>query len=529
MSEKPGPTDDRRAMLTAGVAAIAAVMLPRKARAQQGRRPGARQGAQQGATLSAAARKRLFTETPAAGPQIPPAAVIAGSDNWNRPSLRVARRITFGLNVAETQRAIRLGYKGYLEYQLNYLALDNTAVEGVVAVNWPLLAQPSSALVQANQGTLYNQLTDAMLYRQANSPRQLFERMVEFWNDHFTIYFQKVGYLQIADNRDVIRRNALGNFGTLLKASAHSPAMLAYLDNNVNRVGRANENYAREIMELHSLGVDGGYTQSDVAELSRCLTGWTLNAQGAFTFSAGLHDFAAKTVLGVNIPAKATNSGLGQQDMEQMLDVLIAHPNTATFIAKKLLMFFLRPDPSAAQVAAVANAYTKTGGDIKAMLRVVFTESWLTAAPAKYKRPHHLMISALRGSGAVIAPASATLSNLRSLLNLMGHVPFNWETPDGYPDRIEYWAGNILPRWNAMTSISNASTGQYAVADANFTKFGNTAAAIIGRIDEMAFGGEMSQRTRDELTTYLNGGTINATRIRETLSLAMSSSAFQWY
>jgi hypothetical protein len=139
------------------------------------------------------------------------------------------------------------------------------------------------------------------------------------------------------------------------------------------------------------------------------------------------------------------------------------------------------------------------------------------------------MISALRGSGAVIAPSSATLSNLRSLLNLMGHVPFGWDTPDGYPDRIEYWAGNILPRWNAMTSISNASTGQYAVADANFTKFGSTAVAIVGRIDEMVFGGEMSQRTRDELTTYLSGGTINVTRIRETLSLAMSSSAFQWY
>ena len=517
MSDNPERVNDRRAMLTAGVAAIAAAVLPRAAGAQQGRRAAARPGA----TLSA--------EMPASGPQIPAAAVIAGSDNWTRSSLRVARRITFGLNAAETQRAIKLGYKSYLEYQLNYPALDDSAVEGVVAVNWPLVGQPSSALVQANQGTLYNQLTDAMLYRQANSPRQLYERLVEFWNDHFTIYFQKVGYLQIADYRDVIRKNALGNFGTLLKASAHSPAMLAYLDNNVNRNGSPNENYAREIMELHSLGVDGGYTQTDVAQLARCLTGWTLNAQGAFTFNAGLHDFGAKTVLGVSIPARATNSGLGQQDMEQMLDVLIAHPSTATFIAKKLLLFFLRPDPSAAQIAAVANAYTKTGGDIKAMLRVVFTESWLTAAPARFKRPHHLMLSALRGSGAVIAPASASLSSLRGLLTSMGHVPFDWETPDGYPDRVEYWSGNILPRWNAMTSISSATTGQYAVADTNFTKFGSTAPAIIDSIDAMAFGNEMSQRTRDELTTYLTGGTINATRIRETLSLAMSSSAFQWY
>jgi uncharacterized protein (DUF1800 family) len=327
----------------------------------------------------------------------------------------------------------------------------------------------------------------------------------------------------------VLRKNALGNFGTLLKASAHSPAMLAYLDNNVNRTGAPNQNYAREIMELHSLGVNGGYTQNDVAELSRCLTGWTLNAQGAFTFNSGLHDFNAKTVLGVTIPQRATNSGLGQQDMEQMLDVLIAHPSTATFIATKLLKFFLRPDPSAAQISAVANAYTKTGGDIKAMLRVVFTESWLTAAPAKFRRPHHLMIAALRGSGAVVSPTATTLSTLRGYLTTMGQVPFDWETPDGYPDRVEYWSGNILPRWNTMTNISNATAGQFVVSDTNFTRFGSTAAAIVDTIDLMGFGGEMNQRTRDELTTYLSAGTINTTRIRETLALAMSSSAFQWY
>jgi uncharacterized protein (DUF1800 family) len=275
--------------------------------------------------------------------------------------------------------------------------------------------------------------------------------------------------------------------------------------------------------------VNGGYTQTDVAELSRCLTGWTLTSQGTFTFNASLHDFAAKTVLGVTIPARASTSGLGQQDMEQMLDVLIAHPSTATFIATKLLKYFLRPDPSAAQIAEVASAYTNTGGDIKAMLRVVFTESWLMAAPAKFKRPHHLMISALRSSGAVVSPTATLLSTLRSYLTSMGHVPFDWETPDGYPDRIEYWAGNELPRWNSMTNISNATSGQFAVADTNFTKFGSTAAAIVDSIDLMAFGGEMNTHTRQDLTTYLSAGTINTTRIRETLALALSSSAFQWY
>jgi len=488
-------TPNRRTALAAGAAALVAALAPSRAGAQQ--------------------RRRL--------------AAVAGTDNWTRSPLRLARRITFGLTPAETQRALKLGYKGYLEYQLNHAALDDAALETVVATNWPMVNQASAALVQANQGTIQQQLTDATIYRQATSPKQLLERMVEFWNDHFTIYFTKVGYLQVADHRDVIRKNALGNFGTLLKASAHSPAMLAYLDNNVNRVGAPNQNYGREIMELHSLGVNGGYTQNDVAELSRCLTGWTLNAQGAFTFNAALHDFNAKTVLGTTIPARAANSGQGQQDMEQMLDVLIAHPSTATFIATKLLKSFLRPDPSAAQVAAVANAYTRTGGDIKAMLRVVLTESWLVAAPARYKRPYHLMLSALRGSGAVIAPTATNLSTPRALLTAMGHVMFDWETPDGYPDRTEYWAGNVLPRWNSLSTIASAATGQVVVSDTTFTRFGATSAAILETIDTMAFGGEMSQTTRDELATYLTAGTINATRIRETLALALSSSAFQWY
>jgi uncharacterized protein (DUF1800 family) len=520
-------SSSRRSALAAGAAAVAALVLPGRAAGQGVPARPARP--KRKSSRSAAELERLFTRTPAFGPQLAAVDTVLGTDNWTSPALRLARRITFGLNPAETQRARRLGYKGYLEYQLNHAALDDRAVESVVAANWPRVLQPSAQLVQVDQLLLYQQLTDSTLYRQVNSPRQLFERMVEFWNDHFTIYFQKVGYLQVADNRDVIRKNALGNFGALLKASAHSPAMLAYLDNNVNRAGRANENYAREIMELHSLGVDGGYTQTDVAELSRCLTGWTLNAQGAFTFNASLHDFGAKTVLGVSIPARASNSGLGQQDMEQMLDVLIAHPNTATFIATKLLKFFLRPDPSAAQVAAVANAYTRTGGDIKAMLRVVFTEAWMTAAPAKFKRPHHLLISALRGSGAAISPTATTLSTLRGYLSQMGQVPFDYETPEGYSDRVEYWSGNVVPRWNVMTSISNAAAGQFAVSDANYTRFGSTAAAVTDSIDLMAFGGEMNARTRTALVNYLSAGTINATRIRETLAMALSSSAFNWY
>jgi hypothetical protein len=153
----------------------------------------------------------------------------------------------------------------------------------------------------------------------------------------------------------------------------------------------------------------------------------------------------------------------------------------------------------------------------------------MTQAPAKFKRPHHLMISALRASGAVIAPTATSLSALRGYLTQMGQIPFDYETPEGYSDRVEYWSGNVLPRWNVMSTISSAAAGQFAVSDANFTRFGSTAAAVTDTIDLMAFGGEMNTRTRDALVLYLSAGTINATRIRETLALALSSSAFNWY
>jgi len=179
------------------------------------------------------------------------------------------------------------------------------------------------------------ELARATLIRQVYSRRQLYEVMVEFWTDHFNISVEKgdCWFLKTVDDRSVIRPHALGKFRDLLWASAHSPAMLVYLDNQVNYKGAPNEHYARELMELHTLGVHGGYTQQDVQDLARCLTGWSVKEafwRGDFTFNAGQHDPEAKTVLGLTI------SPDGQGEAERVVEMLAAHASTARFIATKL-------------------------------------------------------------------------------------------------------------------------------------------------------------------------------------------------
>jgi uncharacterized protein (DUF1800 family) len=347
--------------------------------------------------------------------------------------------------------------------------------------------------------------------------------MVEFWADHFNQDITKVGYLLVADQRDVIRKNALGKFPDMLKASAHSASMMAYLDQNTSNNRAPNQNYAREIMELHTLGVDGGYTQDDVAELSRVLTGWTITGRGVFTFSPNIHDTGNKTVLGTTIQGQTGPAG--QNEGEQVLDMLVNHPSTAKFIATKMLRWLLDPNPSDTQIATVASVYKATGGDIKAMIRVILNDSWLPAAPMKFKRPYHFVTSSLRSANPTTV---ASVTGINGQLNSLGQSLFTWATPDGYPDKIEYWAGNIVPRWgyaNVLASQNSATT--LVVATAPYLA-GSTAAAI-DMIDQNFFGGEMPAVTRSGLLSYAGTATLTDGKVRELIALAISANAFQWY
>jgi uncharacterized protein (DUF1800 family) len=311
----------------------------------------------------------------------------------------------------------------------------------------------------------------------------------------------------------------------MVKSSAHSPAMLEYLDNTRNRRNNTNQNYARELMELHTLGVDGGYTQEDVDELARCLTGWTIAPRGVgFNFDPSGHDFTQKIVLGQTIPAQSSSVGqAGQYDGNFMIDFLNKHPSTAKFIATKMLKWLLRYDPTPAQVTAVADVYTRTSGDIPSMVRAILTPGNLTAAPVKYRRPYAFVVAALRAC----SPNMLRVGQVSNRwLTTVGMPLYLWQTPDGYPDYVDFWAGGVLQRWNFATYLTTNTAD--AVVDINAFMTVPTADGVADAIGRALFAGEMPDVLRSQLVTYLTGGTINAARVRETLALALSSSVFQW-
>ncbi len=507
-SEHAGVSSRRKFFVTAATAAM--VLGTREAKAQSIRR----------------ARRKAPAPVPGvslalASAAAPPDAMLTV---WRDPVARLLRRTTLGITSAELTRAKALGFGPYLEEQLRASTIDDREVAAFIATNYPTLRMTPEELFGADQGRVSNELQESTIYRAAFSNRQLYERMVEFWTDHFSQDRDKVGYLKTTDDRDVIRKHALGKFPAMLKASAHSASMMRYLDQPDSRRGSINENYAREIMELHSVGADGGYTQQDVNELARVLTGWTVSGRGIFTYDAQIHDFGPKRVLGKTIPATAPGRGLaGKGEADAIIDYLAQHPNTAKYVAMKMTKFLLQYDPTDALVQTVANEYTRTKGDIPSMIRVILTEANLMVAPAKYKRPFHWAVSTVRALG----PSVTGVSLVRGQLDAMGQSLFNWETPDGYPDKMEFWSGLVLARWNAATSIV-AQTG--AAFNFNVTPFvGTSAETGANLIVDRLFGGEVTETFRTRLADYLRPAPTNTARVREAVGLALSSSQFQWY
>jgi uncharacterized protein (DUF1800 family) len=506
-TDEAGTRRSRRSFVFFGALAAAA-LLPKRARAQ-GRRI-----------------KRPNDVRPSSGyPEVIPNHNVAAFAEWDSSTSRLVRRVTLGMSPAELQNASTMGWQEYLNYQLEYERIDDSVLEAAVANRYPLMEQTSDVLFSADAGTVQNQLIESTIYRAAFSQRQLYQRMVEFWTDHFNQAIDKVGYLLVADQRDVIRTHALGKFVDLLQASAHSPSMLTYLDQITSNSRAPNQNYAREVMELHTVGVNGGYTQTDVAELSRVLTGWTTTGKGTFVFNPAIHDWGQKTVLGLTIPAGSPSLGAaGVKEGETIFNFLGTHPSTATFISTKLLQWLLTYTPTDAQVAAIASVFRATGGDIKQVVRAILNDVWLPTAPMKYKRPFHFLVSSIRSAN----PTISTTTFFNNEMTILGQPLFQWETPDGFPDSIEYWAGNIVPRWSYGVSLAAQNSASTIKFDTTPYLAGSAAAAI-DLINTNFFGGEIPTSTKTLLTNYLTGGTFNDARMRETIELAISANAFQWY
>jgi len=444
--------------------------------------------------------------------------------------LRLVQRLTYGHNAEEVQRAAALGFSGYLEYHLNHLAIDDSAFAQSLPFEVTLPLTPRYLVNNYGPDTLIPIITDAIIRRAVSSKRQLFERMVEFWGDHFNIYIRDDHQFvyKLVNDRDVVRPNALGNFRTLLQATAQSPAMLAYLDNDLNIAAHPNENYARELLELHTMGVDGGYTEQDVRAVARSLTGWSVvpwqnitdPTYGTFVFNAHLHDNNEKTLLGHHIPA-----GGGMQDGITVMNILADHPSTARHIGTKIARWFLGDNPPRTVIDSAANAFISSGGEIKAVIRAVVTPNTLFASSIKIKRPLHLIASALRA----LPISIANVTTVRYWLEAAGHMPFQWGPPDGYPDRFDAWCRALLPRWTAAGDIGNGTFTGLSLDTAGMFNGALTVGAAIQRIDDVLFAGDMAAYDRERVANYLASAALTATRLRSAVGMAVASPGFQLY
>lgn len=375
--------------------------------------------------------------------------------------------------------------------------------------------QPNPPPIFGRPAQIYVELVQQKLVRAASSNRQLQEVMTDFWFNHFNVFAQKeaVQWMATGFERDVIRPNAVGRFRDLLQSVAESPAMLYYLDNwlsaapdareprpSTNQPPRPqpnaqpasgadlappammqknegaammtpqqpprpparrrdiNENYARELMELHTLGVDGGYTQRDVQEVARCFTGWTIDRPfqgGGFVFRPWMHDAGAKTLLGASIPA-----GGGISDGRRVIDILSRHPSTARFIAKKLCQRFVLDNPPPLMVERIAQVFLKTEGDIGEVLRAIFASPEFyspSSFRSKVKSPLELAASAIRAIDADTNGSPA----LHEWIRRMGEPLYQQQAPTGYSENSQSWinAGVLLNRINFLTAMA---TGQIA-------------------------------------------------------------------
>ncbi len=480
----------------------------------------------------------------------------------------LANRAMFGPRPEDVEGIRSQGAAQWIEEQLDYESIDSSEVEDRLEQNLTTLAlSPRELLSHIDEDYRYtprDELRLAMLYRMVFSPRQLYEVMVEFWSDHFAIYHMQnqCEYLKTVDDREVIRKHALGSFKDLLTASATSPAMLNFLDNDVSTKARPNENYAREVMELHTLGVavdEDPYSERDVKQVALCFTGWTWNRRrenqdwGEFVYNDNAHWQGSKEVLGTTIPAAG-----GIQDGHRVIDILVDHPATPRFLSEKLVRRFVTDDPLGQTpdlVDRVAEAYVRTRGDLKEMVRTILFSREFADSFASYggrlSRPIDLLVRQLRALD--IPPERFTLAtrgtgstpyrNSMTVLGALGQVPFNWPDPDGYPDVRGRWVGAspLLTRWNLGLAMTGSGEGSARFipgflpaqqTPSDLSTAGEVVDYWIDRLIHRPMLDEDRQRVIDFLTengdesTPVTGGV--ARRVPMMISLIIDSPYFQW-
>ena len=398
------------------------------------------------------------------------------ADLGPRAAVHLLNRAAFGPRPGEISRALDKGLERWLLEQLDPgpdPELD-TRLRGLGTLGYPI--SQVLALYDADQrsiGVILDELMTAKLIRAVHTQNQLQEVLVDFWFNHFNIFVSE-GFDRFSTSayeRDAIRPRVLGRFRDLLGATAYHPAMLFYLDNYLNNSNRAvggrtilgiNENYGRELLELHTVGVDAGYTQADVIDAARCFTGIGIDnllVGGNMVFRAQNHDRGAKSVFGLNIAA----GGL-QDDADRLLDHLAQHPATARFVSLRLVQRFVADEPPQTLVAKCADTFLRTGGELREVMKTLFgsTEFWAEAfGPGKHKTPFEFTVSALR---AVDAQVTAQRAVAAALAN-MGMPLYGCNPPTGYSSRGGDWINpsSHLYRMNFALDLAAGAVAGVAV------------------------------------------------------------------
>jgi uncharacterized protein (DUF1800 family) len=393
------------------------------------------------------------------------------------------------------------------------------------------------------QQVVANELVEGKLLRAIYSDRQLQEVMTDFWFNHFNVFMGKGAdrYLLTSYERDVIRPRALGKFEDLLVATAQSPAMLFYLDNwlsvgpnsdvangvpkHANKQTQQrirgkkskgqrnglNENYGRELMELHTLGVNGGYTQQDVTEVARVFTGWTLKEPrqgGGFTFEERTHEPGNKWVLGHRIKQKGEKEGL------EVLHILADHPSTAKFICTKLAMRFVSDDPPPALVDRMSQTFLKKQGNIREVLKTMLDspEFWSPETyRAKVKTPLEFVISAVRASGAIVTDAMPIARQLQN----MGMPLYGMQPPTGYSMKADAWVNSsaLLGRMNFAMALTSGKLKGVQVENEPAPARSDDPQQTLAELETTLLAGDVSKQTHDVISTRLQDAKISRRKL----------------
>jgi uncharacterized protein (DUF1800 family) len=441
------------------------------------------------------------------------------------PARHLLDRAAFGPWPGDVERVRRMGEAAWIEEQLAPDTIpDRPALARTARID--TVGLPARHLFAFRPEVIEEQLVAFALLEAVYSRRQLQQVMVGFFRDHFHVAIGKgrCRELVTVHDRDVVRAHALASFPAMLRASLLSPAMLVYLDGAENRRGAPNENHARELLELHTLGVHGGYTQRDVMEAARCLTGWVVPERGlgagSAVFDPARHDDGEKTVLGARFA-----SGGGPADVDRLIDLLVGHPSCAHHLASKLCRAFIADDPPERAVAATAETFAASRGDIGKVVRaILLSDAFRASARLKLKRPFRFVVSALRLTA---ADTTARGGLPRALLG-MGHAPFQHPTPDGYPERGDAWLGSLLGRFNLALALCS---GRLEGASVDLTRLSQALASEHGdavlALHAHLIGRAPTAAEHAPIVTFLDTPEGRAHPERA-LALVLSSPGFQW-